>query len=248
MVEIKNGRDISKMTLNLAVFGATGTTKTRQVLTLPNCLLISLEKGTLSLMGEDFDYVECSSLEDIRDVYSMLIGEWAGRYEWICLDSMSELSDIILEEELEKTSHAMQAYGAMQTKIMKTLKSFMNLDVNLYAIAKEAPIEKSTGDVIKGMMFAGTKLSHKVPYLFDDVIAASKIIDGDGKERLCFTCHGTTNYDCKNRSGALNLFEEPNLFKIANKIIEHKKSVAKASAKAVSQGSEMAKQLKKKKA
>ena len=59
-----------------------------------------------------------------------------------------------------------------------------------------------------------------IPYFFDEVLALRIIEDEeDGKTKRLLQCQPDYQYDAKDRSGQLKMFERPNLKAIIKKII-----------------------------
>ena len=58
-----------------------------------------------------------------------------------------------------------------------------------------------------------------MPYLFDLVFAAHTWKDSEGKEHFALQTHRDAQYEAKDRSGCLDMVEQPDLGAIYKKII-----------------------------
>jgi hypothetical protein len=78
--------------------------------------------------------------------------------------------------------------------------------------------DDATGSMLFGPSMPGSKLGPSIPYLFDLVGVLHVHVDEEGvRHRAIQTC-GDAQYVAKDRSGALDDFEEPDLTKIIEKI------------------------------
>jgi phage nucleotide-binding protein len=210
---------VSSHGLNIAVHGPSGAGKTSLVRTLPgNVLIISCEAGLLCLDGFDADVIEVSSVDDIRQAYVELSDENA--YDWVVLDSISEMAEITLAFEKTQVRDARQAFGATQEKITALVRAFRDLPVNTYFSCKSEKLkDEASGRLINQPALPGTKLAGLLPYLFDEVFFLMPVLDRETGtiERWLQTQPDETTV-AKDRSGKLDTFEAPDLGAIVSKI------------------------------
>jgi phage nucleotide-binding protein len=210
---------VSSHGLNIAVHGPSGAGKTSLVRTLPgNVLIISCEAGLLCLDGFDADVIEVSSTDDIRQAYVELSDENA--YDWVVLDSISEMAEITLAFEKTQVRDARQAFGATQEKITALVRAFRDLPVNTYFSCKSEKLkDEASGRLINQPALPGTKLAGLLPYLFDEVFFLMPVLDRETGtiERWLQTQPDETTV-AKDRSGKLDTFEAPDLGAIVSKI------------------------------
>jgi len=212
--------------LKFLAYGASGSGKTRLIGTLPGKVLIaSAEAGLLSLASlpdrKRLQVVEISSIDGLREVYTHVKRE--GGYDWVVLDSISEIAEVCLTEHKTKTKDPRQAYGAIQDDVGAILRAFRDLDCGVYFSAKESKEkDDATGRVSYGISMPGAKLGQQIPYLFDEVLRLIIVDDKDDagnveKVRWLQTANDGRSV-AKDRSGLLDPFEEPDLGAIAAKI------------------------------
>ena len=100
--------------LKVLVHGPAGSGKTVLCSTtgaLDKTLIISAEAGLLSLRDFDIQVAEVSTLEDLREVYKTLKND-DHPFEWICLDSISEIAEVVLNHELKQSKDPRRRPGA----------------------------------------------------------------------------------------------------------------------------------------
>lgn len=221
-MQITNTKDMAAKYLKILVHGPAGAGKTRLCATTGGKpLIISAEGGLLSLAGTDLDVVEVSDMSGLQEVYAFLLTDT--KYDWVCLDSISEIAEVVLSTEKGKTNDPRKAYGEMAERMMSLLRSFRDLDKNIYFAAKQERVKDDvTGGILFGPSAPGQKIGPAMPYLFDEVFALHSWKDETGQIQRALQTHKDAQYDAKDRSGKLDMIEPPNLEAIHNKIINAK--------------------------
>jgi phage nucleotide-binding protein len=218
-IEIKNTKDVAAKYLKILVHGPAGAGKTRLCNTIKGKpLIISVEGGLLSLAGTNLDVVEIKDMDGLRKVYEFLLSDT--KYDWVCLDSISEIAEVCLSSEKGKTNDPRKAYGEMQEMMMKLMRSFRDLPKNIYFSAKQ---ERMKDEVTGGLFYSpsapGQKLGPAMPYLFDEVFALHSWKDENGNIQSALQTRRDNQFDAKDRSGKLDIAEPSDLSVIYNKII-----------------------------
>ena len=164
-------------------------------------------------------------MKEVDEAYQWLLGsKEAEGVTLVGIDSISEVADICLEEEMPKTKHAIQAYGAVLRRVRKLVKAFRVLPgKHVYMIARQARLQDDNGAFFYGPDMPGQKLGYMLPHWFDEVFCqrVSAATDKGGKttiSRFIQTCTDGV-YLAKDRSGKLEQYEAPNLGAIYNKIL-----------------------------
>jgi len=221
-MQITNTKDVGVTYLNVLVHGPSGSGKTRLCSTTGGKpLIISAEAGLLSLRGLDLDVAGVKNMADLQEVYTMLLTDT--KYDWVCIDSISEVAEVVLSAEKGKTKDPRAAYGEMQNVMTSLIRSFRDLPKNVYISAKQDKVkDEITGGVLFGPSAPGQKIAVALPYFFDLVFALHSWKDAEGKIQRAFQTQGDAQYVAKDRSGALDLAEPPNLAHIYAKIINPK--------------------------
>lgn len=200
-------------------YGPAKVGKTRAIVTLPNPITFSCEGGLLVLKEHDLPYFEVTSLKDMEELYGWLGSEEASKFESVALDSITEMAEVVLGVEKNRTVdgkkiHGMKAYGEMQDKMAEQIRKFR--DITTHHVYFSAQMEKSTdelGSVSYAPSMPGQKFQQKLPFFFDEVLAF-RIENG---HRAILTASDGV-WSAGDRSGRLNLWEPPDLGAIIKKI------------------------------
>lgn len=205
--------------LKILVHGPAGAGKTRLCATtgdLKNTLIISAEGGLLSVMGWDIDVVQVRHIDDVYEVFNFL-RKGDHHYKWVCLDSISEIAEVVLAGEKMRNRDARRAYGEMADTVFDLIRGFRNLNCHVLMTAKQGR-EEIDGRTLHAPMLPGRLLTLNVAYLFDEVFALRVETNSEGEVIRVLQTGKSKSFDAKDRSGALNMFEEANLATIAQKI------------------------------
>jgi hypothetical protein len=216
-IRIQNTNDIESDGVKCIVYGGAGVGKTRLCATAPTPIIISAESGLLSLSEVDCAFIEITTLKELDEAYRFLKGAGGDAYETICLDSLSEIAEVIIAEIKPSFKDARQAYGALADAMMPMLRRFRDLKgKNTVFTCKLIAIkDEDTGRITEEILMPGKVLGVQIPYMVDELFKLK--IDRKGNpllqtrpDRISFA---------KDRSGALLAEEtELNMTKIFNKI------------------------------
>ena len=208
----------------ILVYGMAGAGKTTLAKTAPGkVLVISAEAGLLSIKdANNVTAIEVKEASEIEEIAAMLeSGELD--YDTVCLDSVTEMSELLLAQEKARSKDPRQAYGEVINVMTRTMRRFRDLKMHVIFVAKEDKLrDEATGMFHYQPMMVGAKLPTQIPYFFDEVLCLRTFTEenDEGKKvtnRWLQTVLGD-NYIAKDRSGKLDSFEEPNLTHIINKL------------------------------
>jgi hypothetical protein len=205
--------------VTMLVYGHAGSGKTMMAATADNPLIIDVEHGLLSLVGHDIDAISVSSMADFREAFAYAKAH-AADYGCICIDSLSELAEIILTEEKEIVKDPRMAYMSMaevMTKIIRSLKTMRQL---VYCTAKaELHNDDGTGMSYFAPSFPGSKLSNQIPYQFDVVGAMrADMVKGSNEIVRYVQTANDGKYIAKDRTGKLDAKQAPSIHDMMVKI------------------------------
>ncbi len=222
--------------IKILVYSGAGFGKTVLTATAPQPLLISAESGVLSLsrtnlvrlFGEncpgityDIPTVEIKTMMDLIEIYNWVNqNKHKGQFKTVCLDSITEIAEVVLANLKIGVKDPRQAYGELIDQMLKTIKDFRDLQgINVYMSCKMEKIkDEANGSLIFGPSMPGSKLGPQLPFLFDEVFRLTIINDQQGNPHRVLQTQPTMQHDAKDRSGALAPLEIPNLTHIINKI------------------------------
>lgn len=219
MVKLQTTKGAESHGVKVLVYGQAGSGKTTLIKTLPKPVVLSAESGLLSLVDEDIPYIEIKSLEDLREAYVWLTTDPAGlAFESVALDSLSEIAEVCLAAEKKVAKDPRQAYGEMQEQMSALIRAFRDIPGrNVYFSAKAENVDDN-GRKLWGPMMPGVKLGQSLPYFFDLVLALRVEKDVNGNVVRALLTDNDSIWTAKNRGGKLNLWEQPDLGAIINKI------------------------------
>ena len=222
MVQITTTNEVAKINgVKVLVYGLAGAGKTMLVATAPKPLLISAEAGELSLKNFQIPMIKVQTMADIIEVYKWLVSsEEASQYETICLDSLSEIGEVVLADAKTRFKDARMAYGEMYERLENLVRKFRDINgKNIYMTAKcERVRDEADGCLKNAPAMPGAKLGGKLPYFFDEVFYLGVSKDTENKTFRYLQTQPSLTHMAKDRSGVLDENELPNLTKIFNKI------------------------------
>lgn len=222
--------------VKILVWGESGMGKTTLIATAPSPVIISAEKGLLSLnkrnleklygvntpgVSYDIPVMQVTTLAELGEAYEWLTtSPHAAHFKTVGIDSISEVAETVLNNEKRTVKDPRQAYGALLEKMETIIRGFRDLPgKNVYMIAKAEPQkDELTGIVRYGPSMPGSKLGPKLPYFFDEVFKIAVNKDAKGVAFRYLQTQPDLQNIAKDRSGALDPMEPPNLAHIFNKI------------------------------
>ena len=201
-IKVQSTADIQFHGVKCIIFGGPGVGKTRSIATAPKPIIISAEEGLLSLMEVDVPFIEVKSLDDLNEAYNFLKKDAGQTYKTIGLDSLSEIAEVLIAQELPKHKDGRQAYAALAQAMIPMLKKFRDLKgVNTVFSCKKIDVkDEETGTVTTELMLPGNVLSNQVPYIVDELF----YMDVDRKGIPFLQVKPSRKVFAKDRSGALD--------------------------------------------
>jgi hypothetical protein len=215
-IKIQKTNEIKIDSVKCVVYGGAGIGKTRLCATAPRPIIISAESGLLSLADVDCDYVEVKNKKELIDTYKDLKN--SSDYDTICLDSISEICEVLITQILPNHKDGRQAYGELAQVVMPILRDFRDIRGKhvIFSCKLKRYTDEDTGKTTEDMLLPGNVLPHQVTYLVDELFKMKPDKKGDGA--ILQTRPDKVSF-AKDRSGALDLEEIPNMSKIIEKIM-----------------------------
>jgi len=221
-ITLKSTRDAALDGIKILVHGPAGAGKTSLCGTTGgSTLIISAESGLLSLRAFDIPVLEVKTLDQLYEAYQFVTDTDEGKaFQWVCLDSISEIAEVVLNHEKKTAKDPRQAYGALAEKMTDILRAFRDLPGrNVYfACKQERTKDEQSGAMLYFPSMPGNMLKQGVGYFFDEVFALRVEKDAEGNPTRWLQTNRDYNYEAKDRSGSLDMFEPADLSAIAAKI------------------------------
>lgn len=217
-MDIKKTRNVVQKGIKILVHAEAGTGKTRLIATLPDPLVVDAEKGLLSIADMDIDYVEGKTFDDVGQAATLAMQN--GKKS-LAIDSFSEICEneiaVLLEQNPKDT---WKAYGDLMKKT-KALLLFLRDQtegLNVYLICKTEREKDENGRLVYSPSLPGKATAQNIPYIFDEVFFLSKFTREDGTVGRAILTDNNGSCVAKDRSGKLDLWEQPDLGAIIRKI------------------------------
>ena len=117
------------------VYGGAGVGKTVLASTAPNPLIISAESGLMSLADLDIPVIEVTTKDEVDEAYKYAL---ESDYDTICLDSISEIAEVVLAGEKKNFKDGRKAYGVMNDQMVPLIRNFRDIkDKHIYFTSKQ---------------------------------------------------------------------------------------------------------------
>jgi hypothetical protein len=205
------------------VFGGSGIGKTVLCGTAPNPIILSGEKGLLSLRKKKTPAIEFTNVIELNEAFSWVTSsKEANQYWTVCLDSVTEVAEVVLAHLIKTVGKTdpRKAYGELIPVMSTIIRQFRDIpNKHVCVIAKaEAFKDELSGMTLFGPSMPGKQLGPGLPYFFDEVFALR--MGGTNQQTYRYIqTQPDLQYTAKDRSGELAIMEPPDLNQIFTKIL-----------------------------
>lgn len=238
-MKITSTKNVGIDRLKALVYGKAGIGKTTLASTLPGkTLIISAESGLLSIAKFDLPVFDITvddngqsvpitkRYDRLAEVFKYLETDEAIKiYDNIFIDSLTEISQNLsekLQAEFTDSKDTIKMWGEYSKKMKAMIKAFR--DLPYYNVIFSA-LEKEDQDEFKRKLIRinvqGTVASD-IPAFFDEVFYYTIVDADDGTAKRALITQPSSRAVAKDRSGKLELIEEPNLTSVFKKIKQTK--------------------------
>jgi len=138
---------------NWLIYCGSGIGKTVLAGTAPKALFLTVEAaGTESAkaFGSEADEWICDSWEEVGKAYAWIKKEGHKLYDWVLLDSVTEMEELCWTDQLEGIGKEFEAriqdYGIVDRKVKKMVDNFNRLPINVLYTAQEMAFTTEDGD------------------------------------------------------------------------------------------------------
>ncbi|HCH8772168.1 TPA: AAA family ATPase [Salmonella enterica] len=201
-------------------YGAAGGGKTPLIATAPRPVMVATEAGLLSLRGvQHVPVYQANTYQKIKEFFDWCFKSNEVRnFDTIAVDSISQMSEIVLSYHLGRNKDGRKAYGEMARDMLEWLEGlYYQQEKHAYLIAKQE-IGEEEGVQTKRPYLAGQELKIKIPHLYDIIahIGMSPVVGMPTPQRV-IRVSPTFGVIARHRSGNLNEIEPPDLTALFNK-------------------------------
>ncbi len=219
-INLMSTKDVHTSGVKILCYGQAGAGKTSLIKTLPDPIVLSAEGGLLSISDADIPFVEITDMAELREAYMWLTNsKESADFATVCLDSISEVAEVVLAAEMRKSKDGRAAYGEMNTTMVELIRAFRDLPGrHVYMSCKLEKSQDEMGRMLYGPSMPGKTLTQQLPYFFDFVFPLRIEKDADGKTQRALMTDGDGLWLAKSRSRALSQWEAPDLGAVINKI------------------------------
>ena len=212
-MEIRSTKDYSENGIKILCYGQAGSGKTYQIKTLIeqgfNPIVIDIEGGLLTLksLGLDVPYISIKTVDDLYNFFQWIETKEAEQFDVIVLDSVSDLSKIILTNAKRMNKDSRQAYGQMAEDVLSTVRMLCNIPKHIYVTAQLGKMQDDSGKILYGASAEGKVIAPQLEYMFSEVFYSGAYIDEEGKQVHYLQTFNDGIHSAKDRSGVLNQCE-----------------------------------------
>lgn len=204
------------------VYGPSGSGKTVLLGTAPSPVIISAEKGLLSLANKHVAAIEVSNFAGMVEAYQWVTrSREANQFLTVGLDSATEIAEVVLADLKSRTKDPRKAYGELQDTALSMFRDFRDLPGKNVVFTAKQNINKdgATGMNLYGPMMPGQVLPQQLPYFFDEVFQLVVGKDDKQQEFRALRTKRDQQNEAKDRSGRLAEWEPADLTHVFGKIL-----------------------------
>lgn len=218
-IDIKYTNQIQVGATKHVIYGKAKIGKTRLSLTSPVLpLVVSTEKGLLSLRKERVPYVEADNVAELANIYNYIISAQGNKFGLIMFDSVSDLGEVVVGDNKKRTKDGRKAYGDTNDTVMQIWRDYRAINKHVVFIAKEDMFQGMGGTNMFRPMMPDKYLTQQLPYMFDVIAHYTNFVGADGQTYAGLHTRNDFQTVAGDRSGTLAEWEPPNLAQLINKI------------------------------
>lgn len=213
--------------VKVITYGAPGSGKTPIINTAPSPVALICEPGMLTMRGSNVPCWLGNTGARIEEFFLWAFqSAEAKRFDTYCIDSGSQLAEIILNEKFKTNKDGRKAYGEMSKQCMDWFDGlYFMQQKHVYIICKQATEETVSTSFLGGIpqiatsrkykpYFPGQDLPMKVSHRYDEIIQANGAKSGLAAH---FRCKDSDTITARDRSGKLEDYEPLHLGELFKK-------------------------------
>lgn len=200
------------------IYGPAGSGKTPIINTAPRPILLACEPGLLSMRGSNVPTYAAFDAKMIDDFFDWFFkSHETKKFDTLCIDSTTEMAEVYLRQAEKTNKHGLAAYGEMAKCTLKHLQTlYFMREKHTYLIAKQ----ETMSDGVKRPYYPGRQMPVEMPHKFDQILHLDiHNVPNVGQVRS-FQCGQTMDVLARDRTGMLDLFEQPDFGQIIKKVMK----------------------------
>lgn len=216
-IKIISTRNYGTDGVKVLVYSPPGIGKTRLCATAPKPLIISAEGGLLSLREYEIPAIEITSVEELDDAFAFVTeSDEAKNFETICLDSITDIAEVLLSEYKKQEKDPRQAYGRLNDDMAEIIRNFRDVKgKHVYFTAKQTKFTDEKSGLTTYMPgMPGKTLLNGLGFYFDEVFCLRIGQLEDGTLYKYLQTSADFQFDAKDRSGSLPPKAKPDLTEV----------------------------------
>ena len=198
--QVQSTKGLGTDRVKAIVYGPAGGGKTFLASTTPDpdgTLILSAEAGLLTLKDYDLKTVTITGLGQLQAIMEEL---HAGSYpcSWLFIDSLSEICEVCLANEMEASRDPRKAYGELAKRMITLVRLCRDLPMHVVMTAK---MDRDTSgiDTFMTVGLPGKMLTKDVPHFFDFILPLRTFQDDEGTVRRALQTQPADGYVAKSR-------------------------------------------------
>ncbi len=209
------------------VYGPAGSGKTPIINTAPRPVMLACEPGLLSMRGSTVPTFIGATAKSIDEFFDWLFSSAETKnFDTVAVDSISQMCEIYLEEALTGKSkggnkvHGLVAYGNMATEVLKQIERLYFMQYkHTYLIAKIENVTGALNNYVRPY-YPGKQLPVLMPHKYDQILHLDiHNVPSVGQVRS-FQCQSTIDVMARDRTGRLDMFEQPDFGALVRKAMQ----------------------------
>ncbi len=208
------------------LYGGPGSGKTPTLITAPNPVLLATEPGLLSIRNSNITCVPAYSEKQIDEFIAWWLGsKERDKFDTLCVDSISQLAETILDGAHSRNRDGRAAYGDMERKVMYFANALYFMPNKHVALLAKQELVADDAATIKRPYFPGKSLNVKIPHLFDEILyvvqqTMTKGPNAPAETKRVVKTRGDASFVARDRSGMLAAEEPADLNYIIKKCLQ----------------------------
>ena len=173
---VRQTSNVADKKLNILLWGAPGTGKTRFMGTAPRPFIIAAEDGVLTLANKDIPYYLLQDDEKVYDTVMQILEDARLKkgifeeIETICLDSVWKLNKMLMDEILDDANvekAQFDHWGKLGTRVSKIVEGFLKTDFHFIASVGEKVKEDKLTEELRPTFNMSGSYADQIAYEFD---------------------------------------------------------------------------------